>query len=94
MSSKSTWAKCETISKQTKKVSVHVDLGAPVPTPQDTSEQDTFPNRMLPSMLLCIFCYFHYLWDGVKRSRLAEPGTGTVRASLMTPWLLSALGLF
>lgn len=70
MSSKSTWALCETISKQTKKVSVYVDPGASVLTPQDTYVQDTFPNRLLPSMLLCLVAaavvvvaksYFHYL---------------------------------
>lgn len=56
MSSKSTWAVCETILNQKSQC-----ICTSVPTRQDTSVQDTFPNRLLPSMLLCVFFFFSFL---------------------------------
>lgn len=78
MSSKSTWARCETISKQTKKIRVYVDPGASVPTAQDNLCTRYISKQIVAqyATLCLLFSYFHSLWDGVKRSQLAVPRQG------------------
>lgn len=68
MSSKSTWAICETISKQTEKVTVYVDSGASVPTAQDTEmcpqctgHISTHAANCADSWGLGFFCLFGWL---------------------------------
>lgn len=51
--------------KKSKKSSVYVDPGASVPIPQDTSVQDTFPNRLLPIVLLCGLLSLLFVFCGV-----------------------------